>query len=264
MNITIENEHQKNNGVVNTELNSYLLDAKNIPNHVAIIMDGNGRWAEKRNLPRIEGHKEGLNAAKEVVQTALEIGIQFLTLYVFSIDNWKRPYFEIRALMTMFQDFLLKNENELVERGIKLLTIGRMTDLPRSLQNQLMATCQKTEKNFKLILTLALSYGARLDILNAVREIAKKAQSREINLNDIDEKFFKAHLSTHFSPDPDLLIRTSGEMRLSNFLLWESSYTEFYFTSTFWPDFRREEFLEALAIFAKRQRRFGQITAKKR
>ncbi|QSR88043.1 isoprenyl transferase [Methylacidiphilum caldifontis] len=261
MNNDLGLEQQGQNGIAESP-SFYFLDRRNIPEHVAIIMDGNGRWAEKRSLPRIEGHKEGLNAAKEVVQTALEVGIHYLTLYVFSIDNWKRPYYEIKALMEMFEDFLSKNEKELVERGIKLLTIGRRSDLPRGLQKQLLSICKKTESNFKLILTLALSYGSRLDIINGVKEIVKKALLGQIKISDIDEKLFKSHLSTSFSPDPDLLIRTSGEMRLSNFLLWESSYTEFYFTNTYWPDFRKKEFLEALCNFSKRQRRFGQIFAK--
>ncbi|QSR85985.1 isoprenyl transferase [Candidatus Methylacidiphilum infernorum] len=252
-------EQQGNNGGAT---HCSLLDSRNIPEHVAIIMDGNGRWAEKRNLARIEGHREGLNAAKEVVQTALEVGIHYLTLYVFSVDNWKRPYYEIKALMEMFEDFLSKNEEELVEKGIKLVTIGRRTDLPKGLQKQLLSTCKKTESNFKLVLTLALSYGSRLDILDAVKEIVKKALLGQVKISDINEELFKSHLSTSFCPDPDLLIRTSGEMRLSNFLLWESSYTEFYFTNTYWPDFRRQEFLEALGTFAKRQRRFGQVAVK--
>lgn len=228
-----------------------------IPTHVAIIMDGNGRWAQQRGLPRIEGHREGAKAVQAVMRACKESGVRYLTLYAFSTENWARPENEIMGLMNLLVQFLNENEPELHKNQIRLRTIGRLTDLPLAVQFVLKRISKATQNYERHHLILALSYGARNEITQATRTIAQKIKNGELNPEQIDETTIARHLFTEGIPDPDLLIRTSGEMRLSNFLLWQLSYTELYVTETLWPDFRENDFFAALAAYACRKRRFG-------
>jgi len=224
-----------------------------IPKHIAIIMDGNGRWARERNLPRIIGHKVGSESVREIIRVCLELGIEYLTLYSFSTENWQRPEEEIKGLMELLK-FLLKREvDELNKNGVSLKAIGKLDYLPNDVKNELFNAIEKTKNNNKLKLYLALSYGGRQEILDAVNKIIKS------KLESIDEENFRNFLYDPTLPDPDLLIRTSGEYRISNFLLWQISYTELYFTNTLWPEFRREEFLRVLEDYSKRKRKFGKV-----
>lgn len=229
------------------------------PNHVAIIMDGNGRWARARSLPRVEGHRAGFEAAREIVRTAGEIGIGFLTLYAFSVENWKRPLEEVNALMELLNSFVEETEAELIANEVRLKVIGRVADLPAGLREKIDALTVRTAQNRKLTLSLALSYSGRIEILTAVQQLARDVLCGRLQPEEIDEACFRRHLYTGDDPDPDLLIRTSGEMRLSNFLLWQISYSEIYFTDVLWPDFRRDAFLRALEEYGRRQRRFGRL-----
>lgn len=231
-----------------------------LPTHLAIIMDGNGRWAQKRALSRLEGHRAGIDSATDIVRYCGELGISYLTLYAFSSENWKRPPDEITGLMGLLQDYLSKDSRELVEKGVKVRVIGSISKLPKLLQGALHRLCEKTQHGQKLNLTLALSYGSRAEITQAAKQIAEKVLKHEIKLEEISEEIFAQHLETHDLPDPDLFIRTSGEMRLSNFLLWQLSYAELYMTPTLWPDFKRSNLDAALASYAGRERRFGQIS----
>ncbi|MDD2677719.1 MAG: isoprenyl transferase [Methylacidiphilaceae bacterium] len=229
------------------------------PTHVAIIMDGNGRWARARNLPRVEGHRAGFEAAREVVRTAAEIGIGFLTLYAFSVENWKRPVREVNALMELLNSFVEETEAELIANEVRLKVIGRVADLPAGLREKIDALTLRTAEKSKLTLSLALSYSGRIEIVTAVQRLAREVLHGRLRPEEIDETSFRRYLYTGDDPDPDLLIRTSGEMRLSNFLLWQISYSEIYFTDVLWPDFRREAFLRAVEEYGRRQRRFGQL-----
>nr|WP_142525233.1 isoprenyl transferase [Methylacidimicrobium cyclopophantes] len=229
------------------------------PTHVAIIMDGNGRWARARNLPRVEGHRAGFEAAREVVRTAGEVGISFLTLYAFSVENWKRPPEEVNALMELLNNFVEEAGAELVANEVRLKLIGRIADLPAALREKIEELSLRTAQNRKLTLSLALSYSGRIEILTAVQRLAGDVLCGRLRPEEIDEALFRHYLYTGDDPDPDLLIRTSGEMRLSNFLLWQVSYSEIYFTEILWPDFRREAFLQALEEYGRRQRRFGRL-----
>jgi undecaprenyl diphosphate synthase len=231
----------------------------NIPRHVAIIMDGNGRWAKRRGLPRILGHRAGVESVREVIRVASEIGIKYLTLYTFSRENWKRPKEEVEALMELLRNLLRKEVNELNRRGVRLRVIGRIEDLPKSVQDEIERATKLTEKNEGLTVTLALSYGGRCEIVDAVKTIVKKVVRGELTLDELDEPLFRSFLYDPELPDPDLLIRTSGEMRISNFMLWQIAYTELYITPTYWPDFRREEFLRAIEDYSRRERRFGGV-----
>jgi undecaprenyl diphosphate synthase len=235
---------------------------KRPPNHVAIIMDGNGRWARLRNKPRTYGHEAGVRAVKEVVKAAAEIGIKYLTLYTFSVENWKRPRSEVSALMSLLSRATRNELDELIKNDVKLRTIGRINGLPQSRQKVLQDAVEKTRNNQGLVLTLALNYGGRSEILDAVKAIANSVRAGIIDIPDIDDELFSDFLYTAALPDPDLLIRTSGEMRISNFLLWQTSYTELYIIETLWPDFGRKELFEAVANFQKRERRFGKIDSK--
>ncbi|UCE25545.1 MAG: isoprenyl transferase [Candidatus Zixiibacteriota bacterium] len=235
---------------------------KRLPNHVAIIMDGNGRWARLRNKPRTYGHEAGVRAVKEVVKAAAEIGIKYLTLYTFSVENWKRPRSEVSALMSLLSRATRNELDELIKNDVKLRTIGRINGLPQSRQKVLQDAVEKTRNNQGLVLTLALNYGGRSEILDAVKAIANSVRAGIIDIPDIDDELFSDFLYTAALPDPDLLIRTSGEMRISNFLLWQTSYTELYIIETLWPDFGRRELFEAVANFQKRERRFGKIDSK--
>ncbi|MFQ3670871.1 MAG: isoprenyl transferase [Verrucomicrobiia bacterium] len=233
--------------------------ARAVPRHVAVIMDGNGRWAKQRNLPRIEGHREGANAARRTITEAAKAGVQFLTLYAFSIENWKRPAREVSALMGLLIETLKRYEHELAEHDIALKAIGRLSDLPPNVRKQLDRTIQRTAHHRRMTLILALSYGARVEILHAAQTLARQAVAGHLDPDAIDETTFASALYTANIPDPDLLIRTSGEMRVSNFLLWQISYAEIHVTPTLWPDFTEPDFHKALDDFASRERRFGRV-----
>src|SRR5437763_9353835 len=228
-----------------------------LPNHVAIIMDGNGRWAKQRNLPRIEGHRNGAESVRAVVRAAGEIGIKYLTLYAFSVENWSRPKEEVDTLMKYLARYLKSEAAELQKNNVRLEVIGQIYRLPEPVQEQLSRTINTLSRNNGLTLVLALSYGSRTEMVDAVRSIATKAQQRKLDPAEITEQTISKHLYTKNIPDPDLLIRTSGEMRLSNFLLSQISYAEVVVTPTLWPDFRKPQFYAALEEYNQRHRRFG-------
>jgi undecaprenyl diphosphate synthase len=231
------------------------------PRHIAIIMDGNGRWAKDRGLPRIRGHEAGADAVRAVVEGCIEEGVEYLTLYAFSTENWRRPKMEIAALMRLLERFLKSNTPELLEKGVRLQAIGRLHDLPASCQKQIHLSIEQTSGGKRLTLILALSYGAREEIVDAIRSIVREVEEGHIDRAMIDSEVVAKNLYTRYFPDPDLLIRTSGEMRLSNFLLWQLSYTEMYVTKKRWPDFGKPELREAIKDFSHRQRRYGRIEA---
>ena len=232
---------------------------KSIPQHVAIIMDGNGRWAKARGLPRIKGHEHGADAVRECVEGCGELKIEYLTLYAFSAENWQRPKTEVFALMRLLEKFLKEKTPELLEKNVRLQAIGRLTDLPASCQKQLHDSIERTSRNDGLTLILALSYGGRLEIIDGIKSLLREINAGHIDEAMIDVEMFSKHLYTRYYPDPDLLIRTSGEMRISNFLLWQLSYTEMYVTQTLWPDFTRKDLFEAVEEFSRRQRRYGGV-----
>jgi len=229
----------------------------NLPTHVAIIMDGNGRWAKERHLPRVEGHRMGAESVRILVRTAGELGIRYLTLYAFSIENWNRPKDEVDTLMKYLARYLKNEIGELNRNNVRLEAIGQIYRLPEYVQTQLRDTRAALSKNNGLTLILALSYGGRTEIVEAVRALARKVKSGTIEPEEINEQAVSQHLYTYNYPDPDLLIRTSGEMRVSNFLLWQISYTELVVTPTLWPDFRKPQFYQALEEYTRRHRRFG-------
>ena len=233
------------------------LDPKKLPKHVAIIMDGNGRWAKERKMSRIRGHQEGAESVREIIRTSREIGIPWLTLYAFSEENWKRPKSEIAALMALLKRFIKSELKEMMENGIRFHTIGRTSKLPRNVQKAVDDAKEKTAKNTDMTLTLALSYGARQEVVDGIRQIVTRASRGDLNPEDITEDFFSGFLYTRGMPDPDLLIRTSGECRVSNFLLWQMAYAELYITPIYWPDFRKEDYLNALKAYQVRERRYG-------
>ncbi len=228
-----------------------------VPQHVAIIMDGNGRWAKQHKLPRLSGHEAGRKSVKTVTMAAIEHGVRYRTLYAFSVENWQRPRDEVQGLMGLLRGVLREELAEMGREGIRLRAIGRLQDLPGAVREELEAAIENTKANTKLDLILALSYGSRVEITEATKAIAREAKSGRLDPETIDEKTITAHLYTHDVPDPDLLIRTSGEMRVSNFMLWQISYAEIHVTPVLWPDFGKKEFAAALADFAKRDRRFG-------
>jgi undecaprenyl diphosphate synthase len=234
-------------------------DLKNIPRHIAIIMDGNGRWAKERGLPRTEGHRNGADTVRRVTEACGELGVEFLTLYAFSSENWKRPKREVEALMKLLEAFLRTKTPEMIEQNVRLQAIGRLHDLPQSCQQQLHRSIEQTSQNTGLTLILALSYGGREEIVDGVKSLLESIERGHLDKCMIDTEVFSKHLYTRYYPDPDLLIRTSGEMRLSNFLLWQLSYTEFYITETLWPDFGKPDLVNAIASYAKRHRRFGAV-----
>jgi len=231
-----------------------------IPRHVAVIMDGNGRWAELHGNDRIFGHRQGVDAVRSVVEGAGEAGIEYLTLYAFSTENWDRPKEEVDALMSLLVNAIVQETNHLKEKNVKMLAIGNLASLPPDVQSKLDEAVQSTSSNTGLQLVLALSYSGRWEILEAVKKIVREVQSGEMIENQINESVFATHLSTSGIPDPELLIRTSGEYRVSNFLLWQIAYSEFYFTPILWPDFRKENLFEAIADFQRRERRFGKTS----
>lgn len=233
------------------------LDPNKMPRHIAIIMDGNGRWAEKHALKRIFGHRKGVEAVRSTVRTCRELGIEHLTLFAFSAENWSRPELEIRALMNLLEEYLDSQLAEMVGKGIRLRAIGDIPSLRDSVQKKLDEVMEKTAANGAMTLTLALSYGGRDEILAAVRRILQDGKEGLIQPEDLNREIFTRYLYTAGAPDPDLLIRTSGEQRISNFFLWQIAYTELHFTPVLWPDFSREDLLKAIADFQSRERRFG-------
>ena len=232
-------------------------DLKVIPRHIAIIMDGNGRWARERGLPRTEGHRRGADSVRRVVEACGEWGVEFLTLYAFSSENWKRPKREVEALMRLLQQFLKAKTPEMMQQNVRLQAIGRLGDLPEACRAELHRSIERTAENTGLTLILALSYGGREEIIDGVKSIVENVNRGLLDPAMIDAAVFSQHLYTRYYPDPDLIIRTSGELRLSNFLLWQLSYAEFYVTDKLWPDFGREELSAAIQAFEKRHRRFG-------
>lgn len=235
------------------------LDLNNMPKHIAIIMDGNGRWAKKKGLPRTIGHRAGVTAIKEIVKTCSSFGIEYLTLYAFSTENWKRPDDEVNALMDLLVEFLLNELKELHENNVVINYIGDISALPDKCQNSLTNAHDKTKENTGLELNLALNYGSRAEIVNAVKNIASGIKDGNISLEDINEELISRFLYTSNMPDPDILIRPSGEYRLSNFLLWQVAYSEFWFSNILWPDFKKEHLIEAIIDYQKRDRRYGGI-----
>jgi undecaprenyl diphosphate synthase len=233
-----------------------------VPRHVAIIMDGNGRWAKQRGLPRLRGHEEGANSVRAIIKACRDTGVEYLTLYAFSVENWVRPAAEIRGLMRLLRRFLKNEEHELHENEVRLRVVGRLEDLPKLVQAGLKRVMKATEHYTKGQLILALSYGGRSEIADATKRIAMKVAAGDLDPASIDESTVAQHLYAPDIPDPDFMIRTSGELRLSNFLLWQLSYAEFYVTDVLWPDFREDEFALAMTAYAKRTRRFGDITSK--
>jgi undecaprenyl diphosphate synthase len=236
-----------------------ILDKENLPGHVAIIMDGNGRWAKHRGLPRVVGHRSGMESVREIVKLCAELKIKVLTLYAFSTENWKRPQEEVDALMNLLVEYLHREIEELVQNDVQIRHIGRATELPAPALEAMTVATERTCKNKGLVLNLALNYGGRTEIVDAMREIAVKVKEGELTVSSIDEGTIDKYLYTAGLPDPDLLIRTSGDCRISNFLLWQLAYTEFWLTPVMWPDFRRRHLLTALIEFQQRERRYGEI-----
>lgn len=234
-----------------------MIDKKNIPNHIAIIMDGNGRWAKKRHLPQIFGHRAGAKSVDIITEECARIGVKALTLYSFSTENWKRSEEEVSGLMNLLHSYLEKKFNKLQKNGIKLNAIGRLSGLPIAVKDRLFDVIDRTSKNERMTLTLALNYGGRQEIVDACKALVKKAQKNNLDVNSIDEDTFSKFLYTKGLPEVDLLIRTSGELRISNFLLWQISYSEIVATKTLWPDFRREDLKKCIEEYQKRERRFG-------
>lgn len=233
------------------------LDPANIPKHIAIIMDGNGRWAQARGLIRLMGHKAGVKTVQEVVTAARELGVPVLTLYAFSTENWNRPQDEVSGLMSLLKNYLQSELDAMLKNDIKLRAIGDLGKLPPDVYEILSATMERTKDNTSLTLNLALNYGGRREMVQAIQAIAAKVKAGEVEPTAIDESLVDSHLYTSGLPEPDLLIRTGGEARLSNFLLWQASYAEIYFTDTAWPDFGKDRLIEAIADYQQRQRRFG-------
>jgi undecaprenyl diphosphate synthase len=236
------------------------IDEERLPQHIAIIMDGNGRWAKKHNMPRVFGHRNGVKAVREATEAAAEIGVKYLTLYAFSTENWKRPKYEVGALMKLLVDTLDNEVKTLNKNNIRLQTIGDLDRLPPRTLAVLKQGIESTKNNTRMTLILALNYSARWEIIDATKKIAQKAKEGTLDPEDINDEVFSNALSTQGVPDPELLIRTSGETRLSNFLLWQIAYSELYFTPIFWPDFNKERFFEALIEFQNRERRFGKTS----
>ncbi|MDY6799929.1 MAG: isoprenyl transferase [Bacteroidota bacterium] len=236
------------------------INKNKLPKHIAIIMDGNGRWAQKKGNSRIFGHKNGVKAVKETVEGAGELGVEYLTLYAFSTENWKRPKQEVDALMSLLVATINSETDTLIKNNVRLLTIGDIDDLPKDVSRNLHELKEKTAKNTGLSLILALNYSAQCEILNAVKNILAQTHKQTINIEEIGIDFFEQYLYTRGIPDPDLLIRTSGEYRISNFLLWQIAYTELYFTDVLWPDFRKDDLYHAILDYQKRERRFGKIS----
>jgi len=237
-----------------------LISSDNIPKHVAVIMDGNGRWAKGKGMNRIFGHKNALTAVRETIEAAAELGTEAITLYAFSTENWNRPKIEVNALMSLLISSLNKESVTFKENDVRVNAIGNIKSLPDSAQKTLKQVIKETQNNKKIVLTLALSYGAREEIINTIKNISKKVVNNDLTIEEIDEKIINNHLYTFNLPDVDLMIRTSGEQRISNFLLWQMAYAELYFTNILWPDFRKEHFYDAIIEYQNRERRFGKTS----
>ena len=236
------------------------IDKTRLPKHVAIIMDGNGRWAKQKGKPRVFGHKNGVKSVRESIEGCAELGVEYLTMYAFSTENWNRPKLEVKTLMALLVSSLKKELAHLQKNNIKLNTIGNISLLPEKAQKELSEVIKNTEKNTGLTLTLALSYGSREEIVNTIKNISKKVVNNTLKVEEIDEKIINNHLYTFSLPDVDLMIRTSGEQRISNFLLWQMAYAELYFTDTLWPDFDKESLFNAIINYQQRERRFGKTS----
>ena len=245
------------NTAISEQLDASGLDRTRLPRHVAIIMDGNGRWARGRGLPRVMGHRAGIKSVRAAAEFAREVGIEVLTLYAFSVENWKRPADEVSTLMRLLNEYLRRELSTLMKNEIRLNVLGDFGGLPALVQKQLERVMKETQDNRKMVLNLALNYGGRSEIVQAARRIAEQVKAGKLKSSSVDEEVFNRFLYTAGQPDPDLLIRTSGEHRISNFLLWQISYAEIYLTSKFWPEFGKPEFLEALREYQRRDRRFG-------
>lgn len=236
------------------------LDMEKLPQHIAIIMDGNGRWAKKRNLPRIAGHKQGVEALRGIIKKASELGIGYLTLYAFSTENWNRPVDEVSGLMELLVHYLRKEVNELHANQVRIKTLGDIQMLPEEARNEISKATELTKNNPGLTVCIALNYGSRKELIQAVKSVAEEYKDGTIaELDAIDESLFSSHLYTKDIPDPDLMIRTSGEIRISNFLMWQLAYSELWFTDKFWPDFKPADFVEAIVDYQSRNRRFGGV-----
>lgn len=236
------------------------IDSKNVPQHIAVIMDGNGRWAKQQGESRIYGHYEGVNSVRDVVEGAAQAGVKYLTLYAFSTENWNRPKEEVDALMELLVATISGEAPQLNKKNVRLLAIGNLDSLPPKCLEELNESIQLTSKNTGLTLVLALSYSAKWELVNAVKQIANAAKNNQLNIDDISEKTIENYLCTKEIPDPELMIRTSGEHRISNFLLWQLAYAEFYFTEKLWPDFRKEDLFSAIINYQNRERRFGKTS----
>ncbi|MCF8715363.1 isoprenyl transferase [Joostella atrarenae] len=241
-------------------MNEELINKENLPKHIAIIMDGNGRWAKQKGKLRVFGHENGAKAVKEVIEGSAKLGVENLTLYAFSTENWNRPKLEVETLMKLLVSSLKKELHTLVENNIRLKAIGTLETLPKKARKELLEVMEKTKSNTRMTLTLALSYGAREELKNAVVQLCTKVKNNIISIDSIDESIINNHLYTQDLPDVDLLIRTSGEHRISNFLLWQIAYAELYFTKTLWPDFTKEHLWEAIINYQNRERRFGKTS----
>ena len=235
------------------------LDMSNIPEHIAIIMDGNGRWAKERNMPRTYGHKAGVETIREIVKESSKLGVKYLTLYAFSTENWARPKEEVDTLMKLLVQYLRNEFEELNKNNVIINSIGDISKLPKVCYDELNKAYEKTKNNTGLTLNLALNYGGRVEIVNSVKEIAKLVEENKIKVDDIDEKMIEKYLYTSGMPDPDIIIRPSGEQRLSNFLLWQCAYSEFWYSDVKWPDFTKENLIEAIFDYQNRDRRFGKV-----
>jgi len=233
------------------------INKNKLPKHIAIIMDGNGRWAKQRGKERIFGHENGVQAVRETVEAAGEIGVKHLTFYAFSTENWCRPQSEVNTLMELLVNAIKNETPELLEKGVKLNAIGDIDSLPEACIKQLKEAIEVTKNNTRLTVTVALSYSSQWEIVNAVKQIARQVKENKIDPENIDKNLFKQYLQTHGIPDPDLLIRTSGELRISNFMLWQIAYSELYFTPVLWPDFRKKHLYQAILDYQRRERRFG-------
>lgn len=239
-----------------------LIDLNNLPQHIAVIMDGNGRWAKKQGAKRIFGHRNAVEAVRQTTEACADLGIKYLTLYTFSTENWNRPKIEVRGLMELLVSTIKKETSTLTKNNVKLTSIGEITALPKNCQRELKESMELTKNNDGLNLILAISYSGRWEIIKAVKDLLKDVKKDTIGLEDINYDIFSDYLCTKNIPDPELLIRTSGEMRISNFLLWQIAYTELYITDVLWPDFRKEHLYEALVAYQKRERRFGKVIKK--
>ena len=236
------------------------IDKSNIPSHIGIIMDGNGRWAKKRMLPRSFGHKAGVETIRDIVKACNELKVEYLTLYAFSTENWNRPEEEVSALMKLLLEYLKKETKELDKNNVRINAIGDYSKLPKLIYDELCHSIEKTKNNTGVVMSLALNYGSRNDIMTAVKNIILEEREKGIDIDSVDEDFMRNYLSTRLLPDPDLIIRPSGELRLSNFLMWEAAYAEFWFSYINWPDFKREDLYKAIFDYQNRDRRFGTIS----